>query len=158
MIFVTLGTEKMQFKRLINWIEQALDERVINEEVFIQAGATQKEYVTKCKGVTQVDYIKYVEMKQNIEKASVIIGHCGVGTFLTITSLDRTPILVPRVGKLGEHLDEHQEMLAKRLERVFNIPIARSYEQLVELLKNGFDERKVKSYKKELIDYLDTLI
>ena len=41
MILVMLGTQKNSFKRLLEEIEKCLENKIINEEVIVQAGGTK---------------------------------------------------------------------------------------------------------------------
>ena len=41
MILVTLGTQNNSFERLLKEIEKCIDNKIINEEVIVQAGFTK---------------------------------------------------------------------------------------------------------------------
>jgi UDP-N-acetylglucosamine transferase subunit ALG13 len=44
-----------------------------------------------------------------------VVCHAGVGSALQAMSVGKAPILVPRLIEHGEHVDDHQEQIAKRL-------------------------------------------
>ena len=45
---------------------------------------------------------------ENIRKASVVITHAGAGSTLVCIQQGKHPVLVPRLPKFGEIVDEHQ--------------------------------------------------
>ena len=100
MILVTLGTQKEQFTRLLDYIEKAN----INEEIIVQAGHTQYE----SNKMKILDFITYNEMEQYINDANVIITHAGTGSVLTPLKKGKKIIVCARQKKYGEHIDDHQ--------------------------------------------------
>ena len=106
MIFVTLGTQKFQMNRLIKAVDEiALS---VKEEIFIQRGFS--DYVPKnCKYVDFLDADKYDE---KISKCSILITHAGVGTIITAINNKKPIIVVPRMNKYLEHVDDHQCQIA----------------------------------------------
>ncbi|HEU9700561.1 TPA: multidrug MFS transporter, partial [Streptococcus pneumoniae] len=104
MIFVTVGTHEQQFDRLIKEFDRLKEENLIQEEVFIQTGYSN--YVPKyCKWEKIISYEK---MNQFIEEADTIVTHGGPATFMAIIAKGKTPIVVPRQKKFGEHVNDHQ--------------------------------------------------
>lgn len=75
MIFVTLGTHELGFKRMLEYLEK-MD---IKEEVFIQSGNT--EFKSEKYKITQ--FLSPSEFEECIEKSDLIITHGGVGSILT---------------------------------------------------------------------------
>jgi UDP-N-acetylglucosamine transferase subunit ALG13 len=47
--------------------------------------------------------------------SDVVVAHAGVGSAIQAMSVGKAPILVPRRIEHGEHVDEHQEQIARRL-------------------------------------------
>lgn len=54
-------------------------------------------------------------LRQEIEKADLVFAHAGTGSCLQILSAGRVPVLLPRSVDHGEHVDDHQEMIASTL-------------------------------------------
>lgn len=107
MILVTLGTQKFQMNRLI----QAVDELAENspEEIFVQSG--NSTYVPKhCMAKSFVDAKEFQKM---IEDCSVLITHSGVGTIMRGVSAGKPVVVVPRLAKYSEHVDDHQVQIAE---------------------------------------------
>lgn len=103
MILVTLGTQKQEFTRLLEYIENS----GINDEIIVQAGYTKFES-TKMK---MFDFITYDEMQRLIKKASLIITHGGTGSIITGLKSNKKIIACARLNKYGEHVDDHQTQI-----------------------------------------------
>lgn len=107
MILVALGTQKFQMDRLL----QAVDElaKVVSEEIFVQFG--NSTYVPKhCKAK---DFVDAQEFQRLIEECSVLITHSGVGTIMRGIQAGKPVVVVPRLAKYHEHVDDHQVQIAE---------------------------------------------
>ncbi len=107
MILVTLGTQKFQMNRLI----EAMDGIAPNlgEEVFIQTG--NSSYIPH--NCEYADFVDSQKFQQMIKECSVLITHSGVGSIMTGINAHRPVIVVPRLAKYHEHVDDHQEQIAE---------------------------------------------
>ena len=101
MILVTLGTQKQQFTRLLEYIENAN----IKEEIIVQAGFTKFE----SNKMKIFDFIDYDAMNKYIDKADLIITHAGTGSIVSALKKDKKVIACARKSKYQEHVDDHQE-------------------------------------------------
>jgi UDP-N-acetylglucosamine transferase subunit ALG13 len=108
MIFMTLGTHDQPFHRAIELLAP-LDRE---DEIIIQHGSTppRPDLVT----AEWVDYLESGDLLDNIRRADIVISHAGVGSMLTAIRNSRKPIVLPRLGRFGEHVDDHQLQLANR--------------------------------------------
>lgn len=157
MIFVTLATEKMPFFRLLKWIDKGVTNGDIKDKVFIQTGSTVG-YKFKNSSIRYKDWLTLQEMEKYESKSNKVVGHAGIGTFLTIMRLKKIPILVPRRHELGEHLDNHQLDFSREIKRELNIPIAYTYKDLIKYLNDDNLKIKIKSFKPPLIEHLESVI
>jgi UDP-N-acetylglucosamine--N-acetylmuramyl-(pentapeptide) pyrophosphoryl-undecaprenol N-acetylglucosamine transferase len=57
------------------------------------------------------------ELAQAIAEADLVITHAGAGSALTALEAGRFPILVPREAMHGEHVDDHQQQVARELHK-----------------------------------------
>ena len=104
MIFVTVGTHEQQFNRLIEYVDKLKKDDVIKEEVIIQTGFST--YDPKyCKWS---NLLPYREMEKNVRNARIVITHGGPASFIMPVQMGKTPIVVPRQYKYGEHVNDHQ--------------------------------------------------
>lgn len=111
MIYVTVGTAKQQFDRLIKLIDQISP--MIDEEIIIQIGySTYKPrnslYIHKC---TPIEHLTYMS------KARFVISHAGAGTVIEVLKHKKKLMVMPRLKKFGEHYNNHQLELAKALDK-----------------------------------------
>lgn len=112
MIFVTLGSQKFQFNRLLVEIDKLIEEGVISEEVFAQIGSSDylpKHYAYKI-------FLNKDEFSEWQNKCDIVITHGGTGAIIGAVKKDKKVIAVPRLAKYGEHVDDHQVQLLKQFE------------------------------------------
>ena len=133
MILVTVGTEKFAFNRLMQWIENLIEQNFINleqEEVVIQYGSC----TILPKGAKSYALLPESEFQNLLAKARVVIAHCGEGTLDLLATTQKPFILVPRSHQFGEHVDNHQVELAESL-AAHNVAIAYNPEDLTRFLE-----------------------
>lgn len=61
------------------------------------------------------EVLSQAELHEWIESADVVVAHAGVGSALTMLNHGRAPVLVPRSAERGEHVDDHQLLIARDL-------------------------------------------
>jgi UDP-N-acetylglucosamine transferase subunit ALG13 len=111
MIFVSLGTQPLQFIRLLRDLENLVKVCDITEEVIVQIGHTK--YESKLfKSFTFVNGSIFMEY---IDRADVIISHAGAGSLFSAIKLGKKIIAAARLKKYNEHNDNHQTELAQKL-------------------------------------------
>lgn len=133
MIFVTVGTHEQQFNRLIKKIEFIKKENRISEEIVIQYGYST-EKIGNCVGK---DFFDYEEMKQYMQEARVVITHGGPSSFMPVLSAGKIPIVVPRLLKFNEHVNDHQLDFAKKIKKNgYNIIVVEDIEDLENIIQN----------------------
>ena len=111
MIFVTVGTQDKPFNRLLEAIDKAIDNKQILDEVIVQAG------YTKCdsKNMKLLEYVPFEDFEKYIEKADVIITHGGVGSIISSIKKGKKVIAVARLSEYGEHTNDHQLQVIKKM-------------------------------------------
>ena len=100
MILVTLGTQKQQFNRLL----QALENSKINDRIVVQAGYTKFE----SKKMEIFDFIPYDKMSNLIKECDLVVTHGGTGSIIMPLKEKKKVIACPRLMKNKEHVDNHQ--------------------------------------------------
>lgn len=104
MIFVTVGTHEQQFDRLVKAVDDFRAEGVLAEPVFIQTGYC--EYVPAyCE---HERFLSFEGMAGRMRDADVIVTHGGPSSFIEAMAAGKVPVVVPRKGSLGEHVNDHQ--------------------------------------------------
>ncbi len=64
------------------------------------------------------------------KQADVVVAHAGMGTIIDVSSTGRLLVLVPRLSRLREHVDDHQIEIAMHLNRACGVPIVEDRAQL----------------------------
>lgn len=114
MIFITLGSQKFQFNRLLKKIDELIEDGTIQEEVFAQIGAS--DYKPKHFGY--IDFMNNGQFNEYEGKADMIITHGGTGAIIGAVKQGKKVIAVPRLSKFGEHVDDHQIQLLKQFDEM----------------------------------------
>lgn len=131
MILVTVGTERYPFNSLMDWVEVLIEYGIIdkNEEVIVQYGSSTKIP----DGVKVFQLLPESVFKNLVDRARVVVAHCGEGTAMMLESAGKPFVLVPRTRRFGEHVDDHQLEMADALEQR-GVAVARSPGDLVKFL------------------------
>lgn len=104
MIFITLGSQKFQFDRLLKEVDILVNEKIIDDEVFAQIGySNYKPTSYICKR-----FLDREEFNMAMDKASIVITHGGTGAIVGALKKNKKVIAIPRLSKFGEHVDDHQ--------------------------------------------------
>ncbi len=140
MVFVTLGSQKFQFNRLLKKVDELLEQGVINDEVFAQSGYSDyspEHYC--CKQFLSRD--EFAEMET---EADIVITHGGTGAIIGAVKKGKKVIAIPRLEKYGEHVDDHQIQLIKQFDEMRIIEACYEMDKLGE----AFKKSKITTYKK----------
>lgn len=154
MIFVITGTESFQFNRLIEKVDAMKASGEIAEDVFIQLGSCTFE--PKHCGFSR--WLSFGAMREHIATARIVIAHAGAGTTLLCLEMGKTPLLVTRSKKFGEHLDDHQIPFARRMDSQGFAVVAFDVEDLPECYRrlSSFQAKeKDVTNKSALVAYLN---
>lgn len=116
MIFVTVGTHEQQFNRLIKKIDQLKKDGHIKDDVFIQTGFS--DYIPE--SCDWKKFLSYEEMIQKIKDAKIVITHGGPSSFILPLQYGKTPIVVPRMKKYDEHVNDHQVEFCRKYNTLNN--------------------------------------
>ena len=119
MIFVTLGSQKFQFNRLLKEIDRLVEYGKIQEEVFAQIGYS--DYLPKNYKYQQ--FLDRVEFANMMSQSDIVITHGGTGAIIGGVKKGKKVIAVPRLAKYGEHVDDHQTQIIEQFDGM-NIIIA----------------------------------
>ena len=130
MIFLPVGTQ-FGFDRLVKAIDEAINNRIIQEEVFAQIGP----------GEYKPNSMKYVinlgkeEFEQVFQSCNAIISHAGMGNIALAMKTQKPLLVLPRLKKYGEVVNNHQVDTARKFEELGHILAAYDENQLIEKIK-----------------------
>jgi UDP-N-acetylglucosamine transferase subunit ALG13 len=109
-IFVTVGTNEAAFDRLLDALD-ALETLPDGESLLVQAGASS----VAVRQARCVEFLPYEEVVAAMREARIVITHAGVGSVLTALAAGKRPVVVPRLRRFGEAVDDHQVEFARQL-------------------------------------------
>lgn len=102
---VTLGQERFGFPRAVDAAERVLD----GHQIAWQVGNTDS---------THERWLPADQLRAEASRVDVVLTHAGVGSVLMALSAGKVPVVLPREGSRGEHVDEHQGELATMLQEL----------------------------------------
>jgi UDP-N-acetylglucosamine--N-acetylmuramyl-(pentapeptide) pyrophosphoryl-undecaprenol N-acetylglucosamine transferase len=108
LIFITLGTHGQPFGRALDLLATLTPD----EDLVVQHGITPPR--PEMAGVRWVEYFDWDKMVETMRRADAVVSHAGVGSAVTALRAGKRPVLVPRLGGFGEHVDDHQLQLSTR--------------------------------------------
>ena len=157
MIFVTVGTSSWDFMRLIKEMDRIAVE--IDEEVIMQISHIEYEP----KNAKYFRFTSNEEIEELYKNARVVVSHAGVGCIIAALKYNKPNIVVPRREEYGEHFDDHQVQIAKKIKNNPNIYVVYDVKELKEtiahikpFLNEGISTNRANLIK-HLRDYLARL-
>jgi UDP-N-acetylglucosamine transferase subunit ALG13 len=135
LVFVTVGTDHHRFDRLMDWMDRWMAgpgrDRV---RCVIQYGTSRQPREGEGR-----QYVAYPEMEALLEQAAAVACHGGPGSVMMCRWAGKRPIVVPRRRDLGEHVDDHQVVFARRIAAEGEIALAEDEDALARCLERALD-------------------
>lgn len=144
MILLIVGTQKFQFNRLLMTIDKLIDEKKITERVVAQVGNSDYKPVN----YEFQDFFDSNKFDLLMDEATLIITHGGVGSIVSALKKDKKVIVVPRLKKYNEHIDDHQLEIVEELKKRKHILLNTNLNDLYSDLCN-IEYFKPNLYKKD---------
>ena len=142
MILVTVGTQKIKFDRLYGYIKDLKD-----DEIIVQAGVN--EWNDLPSNFKIFDYIPYDKMKRYLNKADIIITHGGPSNIIIGIKKNKKVIVVPRLKKYKEHINDHQLIFATYMSKQNYCFVATTKEEFIKAYKSRKKHAKFVSNNKK---------
>lgn len=115
MILFTIGTIVYPFDRSINWLKTLIEEQIIDEPVLLQHGCTSVAGLNHPM-VGPTAWLDRDEMQRAVRASSLVISHAGQGSTRMLADMGARFVLLPRLKRYGEHVDDHQLHFARSME------------------------------------------
>lgn len=159
MIYVAVGTQKFPFNRLLQKLDQYIEEGLIDEPIFAQIGSS----TYKPKHYQYKDFLTREKFTEYVEQCDLLITHSGVATIMLGLKCKKPVIVIPRLTKHGEHVDDHQVQIAETFAEKNYVLQCGEEDNLADLIvearKHHFDHYV--SQKQQVVDtvrnYLNTI-
>jgi UDP-N-acetylglucosamine transferase subunit ALG13 len=128
MIVVTVGTHEQPFDRMLRAVVALGDA----EPMLVQYGTCT---ITQGPG-EWVDFLSFDELAERAKGARAFICHAGVGSIVLARRCGHRPIIMPRRPEHGEHVDEHQLELSRRLHKAGLVAVVEDEHELAAAVRN----------------------
>ncbi len=109
--FVAVGTHRQPYTRLLEIVTRGIDEGLLPGPVRAQIGPAP----WSAPGAQASPHVSREELEAAVRSAAVVVCHGGAGIISSALAAGRRPIVVPRRAALGEHVDDHQFQLTRKL-------------------------------------------
>lgn len=156
MIFVTLGSQKFQFNRLLIEIDRLIDEGKITEEVFAQTGYSDYEP----RNYEYKSFLDRDEFSDIMGKCDKVITHGGTGAIVGALKQNKKVIAIARLAIYEEHVDNHQLQIIKQFNEenlIVGIDNIESLEKKINII-NDINFTTYKSNTKLIINNIESFI
>jgi UDP-N-acetylglucosamine transferase subunit ALG13 len=108
-LLVTVGTDHHPFARLLDWVGRWSAAHP-SWQVEVQHGASPAPGYGHA-----FAFCEHAELQRLLAAADVVVTHGGPATISQARAAGHAPVVVPRQPALGEHVDDHQVLFARRL-------------------------------------------
>lgn len=156
MLFVTLGSQKFQFDRLLKEIDRLSENGDIKDSVFAQIG--NSTYIPK--NISFKRFLNQHEYVSLLETSDIVISHGGTGAIVSSLKRGKRVIAIPREKNYGEHIDNHQKQIVNEFVK---LNLIYGCEKMEDLNRNITNIKKhkfsvFKSSQSNFINELDNYI
>lgn len=153
MILVTLGTQDKKFDRLLNAIQEQIDNKTIQDEVIVQAGCSSD---FNSKDMKIFDLIPMEEFEKLISECDLLITHGGVGSIVSGLKNNKKVIAAARLKKYGEHTNDHQLQIIENFSKEKYILALTDFDKLDKIIEKSktFKPKKYKSNSSNFISLI----
>jgi beta-1,4-N-acetylglucosaminyltransferase len=105
-IFATVGSTQIPFQRFMRALESLPGERLL-----VQHGPVDPPP----RAARASAFMQFPEMIESMEAADVVVCHAGAGSILCALRAGHTPVVVPRLKRYQETVDDHQVEFSRAL-------------------------------------------
>ncbi len=134
MIFVAVGTQKFPFDRLLIKLDELVALGDIEEEVYAQIG--NATYIPK-----NYKYERFMtkdDFTEKINRCNILVTHSGVATIIAGLQMKKPTVVIPRMERYGEHVDNHQFEIAKSFAELNYVLICEKEEELGSIISKAY--------------------
>lgn len=156
MIFVTLGSQKFQFNRVLFEIDMLVQKNKVSNNIFAQIGYSNYEP----KNYKYKRFLNRIEFDEKIEQSEIVIAHGGTGSIIDAIKKEKKVIAIPRLSKYGEHVDDHQVEIVEQFSKAKLIMGIKNTEQLLNaiLTVKNLNFNKYKSNTNNIISLIEQFL
>jgi UDP-N-acetylglucosamine transferase subunit ALG13 len=126
LIFVTVGTQKFPFDRLFIELDRLIGEGLLKEEVVAQIGYSKYQP----KNFSTFQFLTEDEVEKFMNSSRIVITHAGTSSIITCMKKKKKTVVIPRLSKFNEHIDDHQIEIATLFKEKNAVELVENIEDL----------------------------
>jgi len=130
MIFLTVGTQ-FPFDRLVKAVDEIAGKNGFDERIVAQIGDSSY----RPENLDAVPSLEKALFDQYFAEADSIISHAGMGTIMMALDHRKPLLIMPRLKKYGEVVNDHQLALAGKFEHLGYLLVAYGAEDVQEKME-----------------------
>jgi beta-1,4-N-acetylglucosaminyltransferase len=119
MIFLTVGTQ-FPFDRLVKAVDDLVGANGLDEKVFAQIGSS----AYRPKNFEATSELEKSVFDDYFNRADGIISHAGMGTISMALGHKKPLLVMPRLSKYGEVVNDHQVAISRKFEELHYLLVA----------------------------------
>lgn len=131
MIFLTVGT-LYPFDRLVSAVDDAVANGLITEDVFAQIGKGAR----KPRHIESVESLDKLTFEKVISESSCMVSHAGMGSIQAALSINKPLLVMPRLIKYSENINDHQVATAEKFEELGHLLAVYNRENIPQRLED----------------------
>ncbi|MCW2612153.1 MAG: Sulfotransferase family protein [Cryptosporangiaceae bacterium] len=126
LVVMVLGTDVHRFDRAVEWLDRWLaDQPQPAPRCIVQHGSAAAPRLAEGR-----DFLDHAELQRLMAEATVVVAHGGPATITEARRTGHLPIVVPRDPGRDEHVDDHQQRFARRLDEAGLVHVCETEEAL----------------------------
>lgn len=110
MLFVTVGSQKFQFDRLLQAVDALVASGAVEGGAFAQTGACS--YIPE--SFPSEPFLDRERFGELMDGSDVVVTHGGTGAIIGAVKRGKKVVAVPRFVRFGEHVDDHQVEIVRQ--------------------------------------------
>lgn len=110
LVFVTVGSDHHRFDRIVEWLDDCLDRTDEPVECLVQYGTAAIP-----RNAHAIDYLDHDLLQRCLTVADIVVVQGGPMSIIEARRCGHRPIVVPRVARLDEVVDDHQVTFCRKL-------------------------------------------
>jgi len=156
LIFVTVGNATQPFRRLLEAVDALSGQGALRgDTVFMQTGhnAPFKPLHSQVEA-----FLPMAACLNRLKEARLIISHGGCGTLLQAIGLGKTPVVMPRLARYHEHVNDHQLQLVRALAEEGRIVPAYEVSDLPRAIEEAWQRGPQSPPRGRMLDLVDQAV
>jgi UDP-N-acetylglucosamine transferase subunit ALG13 len=154
-IFLTVGS-MFPFDRLIKSVDELVGQGVITGPIVAQIGDGKYE-------PQHMPFDRFLgkpEYDKRVNEATMLMGHAGAGTIALALAQHKPLLVVPRLKRFQEHVNDHQIATARKFEQLGHVVVAYEVGEIARKLSElaSFRPRSREANPRALAERIDRFL